>query len=206
MKKDDFPLVLVGGAVALVLFVMLSNSSSSGPSKKAAPPPPPPPPDVPGELTADTQVAVAKLFEQAKSLLGYTLRVRPGTGGYRSCEEQHQLYLIGRTAGDTRPVVTQVDGCRSGHTWGRAVDVDIVAGGSGKNGQGTDEDYRKLGPVGQALGFDWGGAWSFYDPGHFGWYPPMKIAQAINYFCPDASDCAGSLARSRAYSNSGNVA
>lgn len=163
-------------------------------------PPPAPPPQVSGQLTPDTLAAVTRLFEEAHKQLGYTLRIR-SSGGYRTCEEQHKIYLIGRTPGDTRAVVTQVDGCRSGHTWGRAVDIDIIGGGSGTGGKGTDSDYRTLGPLGQSLGFDWGGAWkSFYDPGHYGWYPGKTIGEAIRYFCPDPADCQGALARSYAYS------
>jgi hypothetical protein len=145
------------------------------------------------QLTDDTQLAVQALIEAAAKA-GYTLRVR---SAYRSCPEQHDLYSIGRGANDTRAIVTQVDGCRSAHTWGRAVDVDIMQGGALADGRGLDGDYDNLGPLGEELGFIWGGRWKgFRDQGHFQFHPGLSVQEALDRYCPDASDCAGALARS----------
>ncbi len=70
-------------------------------------------------LTPDTAAMVGQLLEYARAQ-GYEPRV---ISGRRSCAEQDALYAQGRTTGGGR--VTGARGCRSWHTWGRAVDVYI---------------------------------------------------------------------------------
>lgn len=120
-------------------------------------------------LTSDTEAMVERLLKYAKSE-GYEARV---TSGRRSCAEQNALYASGRTVGGR--IVTGAPGCRSWHTWGRAVDLYIPGW--------PQEAYAKLGAFWQRLGGRWGG--DFGDPGHFEWHPGVDI----NDMCPRGANC-----------------
>ena len=120
-------------------------------------------------LTPDTQAMVDRLLAYARRQ-GYGARV---ASERRTCGEQDALYAKGRTT--SGGIVTGAPGCRSWHTWGRAVDIYIPGW--------PDEAYRKLGAYWQSIGGRWGG--DFGDPGHFEWHPGVDISDV----CPSGTDC-----------------
>ena len=128
-----------------------------------------------GALTPDTSAMVDQLLDYARSQ-GYQARV---TSGHRTCEEQAALYAQGRTVGGR--IVTGTSGCRSWHTWGRAVDLYIPGWPA--------EAYNDLGAFWQSVGGRWGG--DFGDPGHFEWHPGVHI----NDVCSSGSNCTLSVQR-----------
>ncbi len=142
------------------------------------------------DLTTDTRDAMVALVNAAAAQ-GLILTVR---SGLRSCAQQREQYQIGRLPGDTRHVVTGVDGCRSFHVLGRAVDFDIAGG--------TSQDYRTLGAIAEGLGIGWGGRFTAFGPegdrGHFEYHPGRSISAALALYCPDAADCEAAIARSYA--------
>ncbi len=126
-------------------------------------------------LTPDTQSAIKKLMDAAAAS-GLGLAVRSTT---RTCAQQHEQYMIGRGANDSRDTVTGADGCRSWHVVGRAVDFNV-----------DGNRYLDMGLLAESLGFVWGGRWQTPslpngDPGHVEWHPGMTIEQV----CPDAAAC-----------------
>ncbi len=96
----------------------------------------------------------------------------------RTCQQQFDLFQIGRLPGDTRKVVTHANGCVSWHVTGRAIDVTMTQG-----------SYADLGALAKSLGFKWGGDFAgFPDPGHVEWHPGMTIEQ----ICPNPLACVDS--------------
>lgn len=95
-------------------------------------------------------------FIELASQKGYTLRV---TSGFRSIEEQDQIYAQGRTSPGN--IVTNAKGGESLHNYGVAIDiVDRY--------RGYNVDWNELGELGESLGFEWGGRWAvFVDKPHF---------------------------------------
>jgi len=131
------------------------------------------------ELTSDTREAVSELLGVA-----YQEGLDPVIlSGYRSCEEQMQLYAQGRTA--PGPKVTGVPGCRSWHTHGRAVDLYL--------GTWDTDPYIPLGRYWQSIGGRWGGDWGDY--GHFEWRPGLTMADVG---CEDSSGACAAPGLSRA--------
>lgn len=83
--------------------------------------------------------------------------------GYRTCTEQNALYDKG---------ISPSPGCRSWHTWGRAVDLRIPGD--------PVEAYRLLGDEWKRWGGIWGGDFGYGDYGHYEWHPGISINDA----CP----------------------
>lgn len=102
--------------------------------------------------------ANAVVTEMAR--LGHPVRINEG---FRSFERQDALYRQGRF-GDTRPIVTNARAGESMHNYGVAVDFVFI-----KEGYNASEMlWQKLGQVGKAQGFEWGGDWkNFVDRPHF---------------------------------------
>lgn len=99
------------------------------------------------------------------------------TSAHRTYEEQNALF-------EKRPKVTNARGGFSNHNFGLAIDVTIF-----KNGQPVWEspNYKTLGKIGKALGFEWGGDWtSIVDEPHFqlrpDWAKGMKESQMLAEF------------------------
>lgn len=131
-------------------------------------------------LTSDTRAAWREL-KGAAADAGYTLRERSAR---RLCDEQNQLYSIGRGDGDARAVVTGARGCMSWHVQGRAVDFDVYLPSGAKSSMRSD--YAAVGQLAKSLGWGWGGDFTNIDDvGHVEWHPGMKIEDA----CPDPSHC-----------------
>lgn len=111
------------------------------------------------------QVA-AKLFLRAAQ--AYIDEKNPGItikiiSAHRTYAEQNALYAKGRTKPGSR--VTNASAGYSNHNFGLAFDIGFFRG----NAYLAEHDlYRKVGPVGQALGLEWGGSWkSFQDLPHY---------------------------------------
>jgi peptidoglycan L-alanyl-D-glutamate endopeptidase CwlK len=129
------------------------------------------------ELTPDTQEAVARLLDHAKTQ-GLTVRI---DSTRRTCAEQAAEYAKGRTAPGS--IVTQVQGCGSYHVLGRAVDLYI--------GSWDCAAYEELGTFWESIGGRWGGRFSFKDCVHFEWPHPLLPMAAL---CPPGISCEDALA------------
>lgn len=98
---------------------------------------------------------------------GFDLRI---TSGYRSMEEQAQLYANGRGGYTyngkrykdlTGKIVTNAKPGQSNHNLRKAIDIVDRA-------KGYNLDWPKLGNIGKSVGLAWGGDWaSFPDKPHF---------------------------------------
>lgn len=109
--------------------------------------------------------AKARLFLAKCSAAGIDVLV---TSTYRDNESQAALYAQGRTAPGKK--VTNADAGQSMHNW--RVALDVVPMRAGKPVWSTNGDdgalWRKVGSIGQQVGFEWGGAWAkFKDYPHF---------------------------------------
>ena len=56
------------------------------------------------------------------------------------------------------------------HNFGLAIDIGVFSK-DGKTYHGDDALYRELGPLGESLGFEWGGRWKFLDEPHYQFRP-----------------------------------
>jgi peptidoglycan LD-endopeptidase CwlK len=88
--------------------------------------------------------------------------------GLRSYDEQAALYAKGRTA--PGKVVTKAPAGHSMHNFGLALDIGVFSR-DGKTYHGSHGLYRELGPLGESLGFEWGGRWKFVDEPHYQYRP-----------------------------------
>jgi len=87
---------------------------------------------------------------------GIKLRI---TSGFRTFEEQDELYAQGRTK--PGKIVTQSKGGESVHNYCLAFDVVDTE-------KGYNTDWNLIGKTGKEFGFEWGGDWiSFIDRPHF---------------------------------------
>jgi peptidoglycan L-alanyl-D-glutamate endopeptidase CwlK len=84
--------------------------------------------------------------------------------GTRTWAEQDALYAKGRTT--PGPIVTKARGGQSNHNFSIAFDVGVFSF-DGKKYLGDHAFYRELGPLGESLGFEWGGRWKFRDEPHY---------------------------------------
>jgi peptidoglycan L-alanyl-D-glutamate endopeptidase CwlK len=101
----------------------------------------------------------ADAIVESMALLGHPVRI---VQGYRSMEEQQELYNQGRTTPGN--IVTNAKAGESFHNYGVA--VDFVFRKEGYNA--SEELWNTLGAVGKSQGFEWGGDWvKFVDRPHF---------------------------------------
>lgn len=124
---------------------------------------------LPGPQDAARRFMAAAI--QAMSPHGVDVRIISGT---RTYAEQDALYAKGRTKPGPR-----VTNARAGYSWhnhGMAWDVGLFRG----NDYLEDSPlYRQLGPVGEALGLEWGGRWRFVDEPHYQHNPEgITLAEA----------------------------
>ena len=105
-------------------------------------------------------IAAAPLVLQRELFVVHTLR---------TYDEQDALYEQGRT--EPGKIVTNSRGGFSYHNWGLALDVAFEQDGSQHptwSTAGSDiDDWRLLGSMGEAIGFEWGGRFDLKDFGHF---------------------------------------
>lgn len=97
------------------------------------------------------------------------------TDGFRSIEEQDQLYKKGRSARGS--IVTYAKGGESYHNFGLAVDFAIklpsgdVIWNMQYDGNGNGiADWNEVADMGKELGFEWGGDWE-----NFKDYPHLQM-------------------------------
>lgn len=102
---------------------------------------------------------------------GYQIIV---TQGYRSISEQDALYAQGRTKAGQ--VVTNAKGGQSNHNYRLAFDIAVL-NSDGTIDWNTDSKYKIIGKLGQSIGLDWGGVWSFVDLPHFEYVYGLTIKQ-----------------------------
>jgi peptidoglycan L-alanyl-D-glutamate endopeptidase CwlK len=88
--------------------------------------------------------------------------------GLRSFDEQAAIYAKGRTA--PGKIVTKAPAGHSMHNFGLAIDLGVFSK-DGKTYHGSHALYRELGPLGESLGFEWGGRWKFNDEPHYQYRP-----------------------------------
>ncbi len=96
--------------------------------------------------------------------------------GSRTFAEQDGLYAQGRTKPGN--IVTNARGGYSWHNYAVAFDIGIFT----DSGYLDDSPlYRQAGPIGKALGFEWGGDWrgSLVDEPHYQYNPHgISLAEA----------------------------
>ena len=111
----------------------------------------------------DIRNQVHGFLSAATNELRLVLRI-PFDGGFRSFNLQNQLYSQGRS-GDGRQIVTNARAGQSYHNYGLAIDVVPL------NSKGvpmwSGVDWTKIGELGKAYGFEWGGDWKNPDRPHF---------------------------------------
>ncbi|WP_106388519.1 M15 family metallopeptidase [Jeotgalibacillus soli] len=103
------------------------------------------------------------------------------TEGFRSVEEQDELYARGRTAEGN--IVTNAKGGESYHNYGLAIDfalqpesgnviwdMDYDGNNNGKS------DWMEVVETAKDLGFDWGGDWH-----HFRDYPHLQMDFGLSF-------------------------
>jgi hypothetical protein len=94
--------------------------------------------------------------------------------GFRTCQQQNALYHEG-----TSPA----RGCRSWHTWGRAVDLYVSGWQRCGKGSVCEGLYEILADYWKSMGGKWGGDFSYRDMVHFEWHPGMD---SVSELCPHA--------------------
>lgn len=116
----------------------------------------------PTELDANFSKQINECFIPIASIYGYTLRI---TSGFRTVEEQEQIYQQGRTVNGH--IVTEARGGESIHNFGLA--VDIV-----DRWREYDVDFDKLEKIGKYCGLGHG---DDGDLAHFERREGLQIAQ-----------------------------
>ena len=121
----------------------------------------------------------------AKSYPKLQIKIISGTRTYR---EQDKLFQKGRTLAG--PKVTNAPGGHSNHNFGLAFDIGLF-----REGHYLEEGhaYADLGPVGEKIGFEWGGRWKrFEDEPHYEmvpeWAKSMKSSERLAMYRKMVSD------------------
>jgi hypothetical protein len=83
--------------------------------------------------------------------------------GHRTPKQQDEYYAQGRTK--PGEIITMVQGGHSFHNYGVAFDIRPL---HFKDEEDKADIRRKVGPIGESLGLEWGGRWKdFEDLPHF---------------------------------------
>jgi hypothetical protein len=127
-------------------------------------------------LTPETERRVRKLLAYAERN-GIPIEFVDHT--YRTCAEQDALADAG-----TSPA----RGCRSWHTWGRAVDLYLPGWQGCGEGSVCEELYEILADYWKSMGGKWGGDFSYRDMVHFEWHPDME---SVSELCPHSGAACG---------------
>lgn len=127
------------------------------------------------KLYPKPRAMAAKLIEEC-ARQGITIRI---TEGYRSPQRQAWLYAQGRPATPwyhAGNIVTNLNGTKpTPHLIGCAIDVCINMKGVDAYNVGY---LKKVGKIGESIGFEWGGSWtSFVDMPHFQYTYGLTSAQ-----------------------------
>ena len=127
-------------------------------------------------LHPDIQSLVKEFMLRSEFELKLQIRI---VQGLRTYDEQNNLYSQGRNQAQLNavglnnvqalpnlPLVTNARGGYSNHNFGLAIDVAFLEPGGTINW--SIANYNRLAPLGERLGFDWGGSWaSLIDRPHF---------------------------------------
>ena len=119
-------------------------------------------------LHPDIHQRAATFIAAAKSLASQRNLDVKCICGLRTWAEQSALYAKGRTA--PGKIVTKAPPGHSMHNYGLALDLAVFSK-DGKTYHGDHALYRELGPLGESLGFEWGGRWKFNDEPHYQFRP-----------------------------------
>ena len=119
-------------------------------------------------LHPDIHQRAATFIAAAKSLAAQRNLDVKCICGLRTWAEQAALYAKGRTT--SGPIVTKAQPGASMHNYGLALDLAVFSK-DGKTYHGDHALYRELGPLGESLGFEWGGRWKFNDEPHYQFRP-----------------------------------
>lgn len=87
------------------------------------------------------------------------------TQGLRSMKEQARLYAQGRTT--PGPIVTNAPAGSSWHNFGLAIDVAPLDQWGKPHWPNDEALWTRIGEIGEAVGFEWGGRWPKPDRPHF---------------------------------------
>lgn len=115
---------------------------------------------------------LARALVQSAAAQGITIKIIDGS---RTYAEQDALYAKGRTK--PGEIVTNAKGGQSWHNFSLAFDVGVF---SGNRYVPESPLYQRVGVLGKALGFEWGGDWrgGLVDEPHFQFNPAhLTIAQ-----------------------------
>ncbi|WP_085521450.1 peptidoglycan-binding protein [Tuberibacillus sp. Marseille-P3662] len=96
------------------------------------------------------------------------------SSGFRSFDEQAELYAQGRTTGGN--VVTNAEPGESVHNYGFAVDYFLTSDYGNKALWSVNDDWCRVAEIAKSLGFEWGGDWtSFKD------YPHLQLTEGLTW-------------------------
>ncbi|SFL46677.1 M15 family metallopeptidase [Salibacterium qingdaonense] len=103
------------------------------------------------------------------------------TQGYRSKEQQNDLYAQGRS--EEGSIVTYARGGESYHNYGLAVDFalrknngDVTWNTTYDGNDNGEADWQEAGDIAKRIGFEWGGDWQqFQDFSHLQWNPGVSV-------------------------------
>lgn len=109
------------------------------------------------DLHLKLQPIAREFLSRADSILGINQAFI--TDGYRSNEEQTQLYALGRTK--PGKIVTYAKAGQSPHNYGLAFDIAFRRDGS-KEARWDTLLYKSLAPLAKELCLEWGGNWLFF--------------------------------------------
>ena len=119
-------------------------------------------------LHPDIHQRAATFIAAAKSLAAQRNLDVKCICGLRSWSEQAAIYAKGRTTAG--PKISNAAPGHSFHNFGLALDLAVFSK-DGKTYHGDHALYRELGPLGESLGFEWGGRWKFVDEPHYQFRP-----------------------------------
>ena len=150
--------------------------------------PPPPPGAIPVDERSEKILATLRpeIIPYGRQLVlkaadaGITIKI---ISGLRTYEKQDDLYATGRTTGVLGKTVTNAKGGWSNHNFGLAFDIGVFTGEDSKNYLENSPDYETVGPLGVALGLDWGGNWiDKKDYPHYELRPPWAAGMSETNF------------------------
>lgn len=95
------------------------------------------------------------------------------TQGFRSIEEQNELYAQGRT--EPGKIVTNARGGDSYHNYGLAIDFALM-NPDGSISWEVNDKWKRVAAIGKSLGFEWGGDWS----GNLKDYPHLQYTFGLS--------------------------
>jgi len=103
------------------------------------------------------------------------------TQGFRSIDEQDQLYAKGRTEPPIGKayIVTKAKGGQSWHNFGLAFDIGVLDSMGKVDWNDDHPGWARAAVIGKSLGLEWGGDWTgFKDLPHYQYTGPLTLPDA----------------------------